>query len=289
MIFTNTAALSYLQRTVSSNVVTGEVSSPLTLQKVASADTYAPGERVLYTVAIVNRASAAYDGLLLEDDLGLYLWNGTPRFPMSYTIGSAALHYFNASGITPGTVTAEDTAAGVTFSFGIPALSTALLSYEVTPTPFAPLSAGSAITNTAVLSGNVPLLPLTASHTLPIAEAPDLAIAKASDQAAVVGQPMRFYLIVSNYGNLPVTDSDFVTLSDSFDPPLRQITVRAGETLWTQGVEYLYDENFFFFQTLPGALNLPAAAFSQDSFGLWNASPASLILTVTGTVASRPS
>lgn len=83
--FTNQAHLSYNGRSVASNVVTGQMLSPLTLTKTAVVDTYAPTDTVTYVITIVNSGATAYTDLTLTDDLGAYAAGGQTVYPLSYT------------------------------------------------------------------------------------------------------------------------------------------------------------------------------------------------------------
>ena len=57
-VFTNRATLSYNNRTVSSNTVTGEVVDAVTLQKSAVRGVYSVDDIVTYTVSIANTTAA---------------------------------------------------------------------------------------------------------------------------------------------------------------------------------------------------------------------------------------
>jgi hypothetical protein len=52
--FTNQAILSYSGGRVASNVVTGQLVSPLTVTKTAVVDSYSANDSVTYVVSIVN-------------------------------------------------------------------------------------------------------------------------------------------------------------------------------------------------------------------------------------------
>ena len=69
-VFTNRATLSYNNRTVSSNTVTGEVVEVITLQKSAVRGVYSVNDIVTYTVSIANTGTEAVTGLTVTDDLG---------------------------------------------------------------------------------------------------------------------------------------------------------------------------------------------------------------------------
>lgn len=285
MQFSNQATLSYSAGTVSSNLVAGELLPTLSIEKNASLLSYEPDGRLRYTVSIVNTSAAAYTGLTLLDDLGRYEWQGFGRFPMAYTEDTAAISYYSGTEITAGTVTARSATEGISFVFDIPGKTTALLSYEVYPTSFAPLEAGSEVTNTVSvrLGEGQPLI--TAQNTLPVSVGPALEISKSVCGTAVAGQSLSYSFTVSNYGNAATDSENSVVISDQLSPPLEDLSVYADGVLWTEGVQYYYDSSIHYFQTAAGAVQLAAAQFEQDSFGRWNTTPASTVITLTGTAS----
>lgn len=229
-----------------------------------------------------------YTGVTLLDDLGKYDFQGFPRFPTFYIDNTVTLNYYQSGVVTTGAVTAAQTSDGITFSFDIPANTVAVLSYEVNVSSFAPLTVGFFIENVATLSGNGIDTPLKDTYAIPIAEQVNLKIAKCAEDVATEGQPFTFKFIVSNYGNVAISDTDYVVVSDLLNPALSNVQVYANGVLWTEGNQYVYDENLFYFQTQYGAIDLDAATFTQDSFGRWITDPSSLVITITGTVQSQP-
>ena len=63
--FTNQAILSYNGGSVASNVVTGQLVSPLTVTKTAVVDSYTANDSVTYVVCIINNGSTCFDNLRL--------------------------------------------------------------------------------------------------------------------------------------------------------------------------------------------------------------------------------
>lgn len=286
MTFTNTATLSYNESTVYSNLVTGEVVSPISMTKSASANEYVPNGQLQYTITIYNSSETAYSGLSLLDNLGSYTFMGFSRFPLSYIDNTAELNYYSSTGIVSGAVNVASSTDGITFTFDMPGNTVAILNYDVSTTIFAPLSAGSSIVNTAVLSGNAPRLPLTDSLTLPVAQRVDLEITKNASENPTIGQPFTFTFTVLNYGNIGISATDYVVISDQLNPALTDLVVYANGVLWTEGNQYVYDETLYYFQTQYGAIQLSAATFSQDDFGRWNTTPSSLVIQLTGNVSA---
>lgn len=285
MRFSNQATLSYGEMRISSNAVTGELLPGVAIYKRASLPSYTGDGRLQYTVVIVNSSAAAYTGLTLLDDFGRYLWQGFPRFPLAYTEDSAVLSYYTGTAVGSGTVTATPDTDGMSFVFDLPGSTTALLSYQVYVTSFASVAAGSEITNTVSLSGGGLSTTLTAQNTLPVLEGPELEISKSLRGEASAGQTLSYSLTVTNYGNKPADSGNNVIVSDQLSPPLENLRVYADGVLWTEGTQYFYEESSSYFQTALGAVQLPAAQFEQDSFGLWSTRPSSLAITLTGTVS----
>ena len=117
--FSNQATLTYNGQTVSSNLVTGQVISPLTLTKTAGEDAYAPGDTLSYVISLVNDGSVTYEGLTLTDDLGGYEVGSGTAYPLAY-VPDSVRYFINgvpqpAPAVTPGpplTVTGLSVPAG---------------------------------------------------------------------------------------------------------------------------------------------------------------------------------
>ena len=162
--FTNQAHLSYNGRSVASNVVTGQMLSPLTLTKTAVVDTYAPTDTVTYVITIVNSGATAYTDLTLTDDLGAYAAGGQTVYPLSDTPDSA-VWFLN------GTRQADPTASGAPLlisGLSVPAGGNAVILYEAATTDAAPLAEGCEITNAVTLTGSGIGTPLTAQATVTV-------------------------------------------------------------------------------------------------------------------------
>ena len=95
---------------------------------------------------------------------------------------------------------------------------------------------------------------------------------------------MTYTFTIRNYGNTALVATDDVILTDVFDPILQNITVTFEGTLWTQGVNYNYNQTTGVFATLPGQIAVPAATYTQNPDGTWSATPGVVTLTVTGTI-----
>ena len=92
-------------------------------------------------------------------------------------------------------------------------------------------------------------------------------------------------LTLQNRGNTAADAGDELVITDTFDPILKNLTVRFNGTLWTQGVHYTYDETTGTFATVVGALTVPAATFTQDAAtGVFTVDPGTSELVITGTL-----
>lgn len=281
--FTNQATLTYNGRTVASNLVTGQVISPLTLTKTAGEDAYRPGDTVSYVVSVVNDGSVNYEGLTLTDDLGAYGAAGQTAYPLAYVEDS--LRYFingvpqPAPQVTPGDTL---TVTGIS----VPAGGNAMLVYETEITGAAPLTAGGEIVNTAVLTGPGINAPLEAQASIAAEETAELTVTKSLYPATVAENGLLTYTFcVQNSGNQAAGEDAAVAVSDLFDPILKDITVTLdGETL-SAGTDYTYDAASGQFDTAAGRITVPAAVFAQTlSDGSWTVTPGEAVLTVQGTV-----
>ena len=280
--FTNQAHLSYNGRSVASNVVTGQMLSPLTLTKTAVVDTYAPTDTVTYVITIVNSGATAYTDLTLTDDLGAYAAGGQTVYPLSYTPDSA-VWFIN------GTRQADPTASGaplVISGLSVPAGGNAVILYEAATTDAAPLAEGCEITNAVTLTGSGIGTPLTAQATVTVEAQANLRITKSLSPAVVAENgSLTYTFLIQNEGNLPAGPDAAVVVTDTFDPILRDLTVTLnGEPLAVK-TGYTYDESTGAFATVAGQITVPAATFSQSTeTGDWETVPGEAVLTVTGTV-----
>ena len=281
--FQNYATLSYQGGTTNSNTVTGELRASLTLTKQAVLATYAAGDRVTYVLSLVNSGTTALQGLTVTDNLGAYLQGEVTRTPLTYTPDSLRLYLGGVLQTAPAVTAGPPLTVG---PFALPAGENALLLYEATANEFAPLDADASITNTATVTGDGLAAPLTASATVTPENRARLTISKALCPATVTenGQ-LTYTFVIANAGSAPATADDAITLRDTFQPILRNLTAALdGETLIVAQGDYTYDETTGIFATLPGRITVPAATFAQAEDGTWVTTPGTAVLTVTGTV-----
>jgi len=280
-IFTNQATLSYSGGITNSNIVTGEVTNVLSAAKTPVSQSYAPGEYVIYAVSIVNSGDTAVAGVTVTDDLGGFPQAEETVYPLEYSADS--LLYFQdgvlqaAPSVTAGPPLAVS-------GIEIPAGGSVLLLYEARVTEYAPLDAGSEITNTAVISG--PCADITVTAVLPVESSePELTISKAVSPAVVAGcSELTYTFVLQNSGRAEAAAADAVVVTDTFTPVLSGLTAELDGAKLTAGTDYTYDETTGAFATAAGRITVPAAAYAQNDDGTWVVTPGVAVLTVRGTV-----
>ena len=284
--FFNQATLTYFGNVLNSNTTEAELLSGLTLTKTAVTTSYEAGGNVVYTITVNNAGSTAYNGLTITDDLGAYTTEGgETAVPLTYVDGSV-LYYLDGVLQPSPTVTSGENLeiSGI----NIPGGSIATFIYATRTNEFAPIAAGSQITNTASTSGTSSTAPCVSSDsaTITVIEEPVLTIAKAVCPAVITCNGVVTYtIIVQNLGNTPIVATDNVIISDTFNPILNDIAVALNGEELTKGTGYTYNEETGEFATTEGAITVPAATFTQDpTTGAVTTTPGTAVLTVTGTV-----
>ena len=281
-VFYNYATLSYNQGVTNSNVVTGELVEVITVTKNAVADGYRSGDTVTYVVNIINSGNTAYNNLTVTDDLGAYTVGANTYVPLNYLEGSVQYYVGGVLQAAPvATAGPPLTVSGI----NVPADSNVAIIYRATVNEFAPLATGSAITNTATVSG-AGLNTVTASETLPVLDEAYLSITKAINPTTVVeNEPLTYTFVITNTGNTPAVATDNVVRTDNFDPALDITSVTFNGTAWTNPANYTYDPATGVFSTVAGQITVPAATYSTDPVtGAVTVTPGTAVLTVTGTI-----
>ena len=280
-IFTNQATLSYNGNSVDSNIAYGEILDVLTATKTAIEGAYTPGDTLTYVVTLRNTGVAALTALTVTDDLGGYAFNGATVYPLSYVAGSAALFVDGVPQAAPAVTAGPPlVVSGIT----VPAEGDAVLVYQAQVTAFAdPVGT---IDNTVTVTGAGLSAPVTATETVPAAQAPQLTISKSISPSQVVDNDRVTYtFVIQNYGSLAVVATDNAAITDQFDPILTNLTVTFMGTPWTQGAQYNYNEATGLFTTVPGQILVPAATYTQDpTTGAYAVTPGTVTLTVVGTI-----
>lgn len=277
-VFYNRATLVYNGRSLNSNQVTGEVTSPVTMTKTAISESYSLGDTVAYAISIANSGSTALTGITLTDNLGVYTLGDTAVVPLTYRDGSV-LFYIDGV-LQPAPTVSSGTELFIS-GINIPAGSSAIIIYEAVANSYAPLSPSSEITNTASISGGCG--DISDSATVLVREAADLSIAKAISPEEITDCLVNYTFIIQNSGNLPVSGEGDLVVTDLFDPILKNIIVTLNGQELTAGTDYTYNETTGEFATLPGTVTVDAATFTQDpTTGLITIDPGVSILTVSG-------
>lgn len=281
-IFTNQATLSYNNTVITSNITTGELLEVLSVTKTALSDTYIGGDTAVYVVSLANSGPTALTGLTVADDLGGYDFDGATVTPLDYVDGS--LRYFVDGAVQPTPTVTAGPPLTVT-GLSVPAGGNALLVYEARLNQFAPAGVGDTITNTVTVSGGGLANPVSDTATITAAAEPYLTISKALCPATVTENGRLTYtFVIQNAGNTDAAATDNATITDTFDPILTDLVVTYNGAVWTEGVDYTYDETTGAFATIPGRITVPAATFTQTPGGAWTVDPGTATLTVTGTV-----
>lgn len=282
-IFSNQATLTVGGSTTNSNIAYGEILEVLAATKTAIEGTYTPGAPVTYVVTLRNTGNAPLAGLTVTDDLGGYEFEGETRYPLTYEEGTVALFVDGVPQAAP-PVTAGPplVVTGIT----VPADGDVVLVYQARVSAFADPTAGGTIENTITVTGDGLAAPVTATETVTAAAAPMLTITKSITPTQVVDNDRVTYtFVIQNTGNEAVLAPDDAVITDLFDPILTALTVTFNGAVWTEGVQYNYDEATGLFTTVPGQITVPAATFTQDpETGAYTVTPGVATLVVTGTI-----
>lgn len=282
-IFSNQATLTYNGNSTNSNIAYGEILDVLVATKTAVEGSYTPGQLVTYVVTLRNTGNAALTGLVVTDDLGGYVFNGTMVYPLTYEDGSVAM-------FTNGVPQAAPTVAAgpplVLSNITVPAGGDVVIVYQAQANAYANPAVGGTIDNTVTVTGDGLSAPITATETVNAEAAPALTISKSITPSQVVDNDRVTYtFVIQNSGNEAVVATDNAAITDIFDPILTALTVTFDGVAWTQGVEYNYNEATGLFTTVPGQILVPAATYAQDPVtGAYTATPGIATLVVTGTI-----
>lgn len=280
--FTNQAQLRYGNAVANSNIAVGEILEVLSATKTAVRNTYGTNDTITYIISIINSGTTPITGLTVTDNLGAYTFGSASLTPLTYLTGTA-IYYVN--GVLQTTPTATAGPPLVITGITVPASGNATLIYETVINQFAPLAAGSSITNTATISGNG-ITSVDISETILTDTEPELAITKSISPVPVTENgTLTYTFLIQNSGNTAADAASSAIITDQFTPILRNLTATFNGTAFVSGTDYTYDETTGEFATVAGSITVPAASFTQDPLtGEWNITPGISTLTVTGTI-----
>lgn len=280
--FTNQAQIRYGNAVANSNIAVGEILEVLSASKTAVRSTYGQNDSVTYVVSIVNAGTVPVTGLTLSDNLGAYTFGTGSLTPLTYVEGTVK-YYVNGTLQTAPAVTAAPvfTITGIT----VPAGGNATIIYEAMVNQYAPLDAGSSITNNANISGGG-ITPITVDEIVRAQTAPLLTITKSISPVSVTENgTITYTFLIQNGGSADADAASGVTVSDNFDPVLTNLTATYNGTPLVAGTDYTYNETSGEFVTTAGRITVPAATFTQDATtGIWAINPGVGTLVVTGTI-----
>lgn len=280
--FTNQAQIRYGNAVANSNIAVGEILEVLSASKTAVRSTYGQNDSVTYVVSIVNAGTVPVTGLTLSDNLGAYTFGTGSLTPLTYVEGTVK-YYVNGTLQTAHAVTETPvfTITGIT----VPAGGNATIIYEAMVNQYAPLDAGSSITNNANISGGG-ITPVTVDEIVRAQTAPLLTITKSISPVPVTENgTITYTFLIQNGGSADADAASGVTVSDNFDPVLTNLTATYNGTPLVAGTDYTYNETSGEFVTTAGRITVPAAAFTQDATtGIWAINPGVGTLVVTGTI-----
>ncbi len=281
--FSNQATLTYLDTETTSNIVTGELLDVLSITKTALSDTYRAGGKVTFIISVVNTGAAPFGALCIADNLGAYTFEGNTLVPLSYAEDSLRLY---VNGILNPSPTVSADSGLVVSDLSIPANGNILLIYDTLVNAFAPLEAGSTITNTVRFSGCGVAAPLTASETITVERGAFLTISKSLFPLSVSeNDRLTYTFVIQNTGNADAVTTDNVVITDTFDPMLSDITVTYNGVTWSSPDDYTYNPLTGFFSTAEGQITVPAAAYARDmETGRLIMTPGVAVVQVTGTI-----
>ena len=281
--FQNQATLTYGGNVTTSNVVTGELQQAVSVAKYAVSDTYTQGEVLTYVISLVNSGTTPLTELTVTDNLGAYVLNGNDLVPLDYVADSLA--YYVGGVLQPTPVIAATDPLVVT-GITVPAGGNAFLVYQARVNEFASPAQGGSVTNTVTVTGTALPAPITASETVTSDSEAFLTIGKSLNPTTVSeGDRLTYTFVIQNFGNTPVLATDDAVVTDNFDPILSDLAVTFNGAVWTEGVQYTYDDTTGVFATIPANITVPAATYTQNpATGAWSVVPGVSTLVVVGTV-----
>ncbi len=266
-----------------SNTTDVSVNNALEIQKTSLSQTYRNGQEITYIISLQNESSGNIT-ITVSDDLGTYTFNCDDYTPLTFT-GTARL-FINGiyhSALNP----TEDDHELIFSNIVIPANGNALILYSARINQFADCSEASEITNTATafICCDCPCAQsVSDSNTISAESFAEIRLIKSGCPNTVVcGEELSYLIDIYNYGNLPATD---VILTDTFTPPLSDITVSADGIIIPES-DYSYINGTLTIPNQSGEteLTVPAATFTHNPVtGIVEVTPGRLQIVIKGTI-----
>ncbi len=282
--FSNQATITYNGLTASSNIVTGEITQVISVQKTAVSGDYTPGEIVTYSVSLQNSGTTDFTGLTLTDDLGTTTFGTGTVTPLTYT-GENILYYVN--GVLQATPTVTAGPPLVISGITIPAGGNAVIIYRARVNEYATPTTGGTIVNTVTVTGGGITEAISDTATLTASVIPSLTILKALNPTTVVENgTITYTFTIQNTGAAAADATSNLIVTDTFNPILSApLTVTLNGVALAENTGYTYNATTGEFTTVNGAVTVPAATYTQDATtGIWSIVPGVTTLTVTGTI-----
>ncbi len=281
--FTNQATLSYGDTVTNSNIAVGEVLEVLSATKTAVNGVYGQNDTITYIISLINSGSFALNNLTVTDNLGTYDFGNGTLTPLVYTAGT--VRYYQNGVLASAPTTTVNTNQVVFSGINVPANGNVMLVYEVSLNNLAPLNESATITNTATVSGSG-ITPVVATETVTSESSPRLSITKSISPVPVAdGDTVTYTFIIQNTGNVPLVATDDAVITDLFNPILTNVQASFNGVAWTEGTEYNYNTATGLFESVPSAITVPQASYTQDPVtGVVSITPGTSTLVVTGTI-----
>ena len=259
--FQNQATLTYGENTVVSNITSGTIEDAVTLSKTALTPTYDRDCPITYIINLRNDTDTLLGGLTVTDNLGAYTQGAETRYPLTY-VPSSTRQYRDGLEVAPPT-----TAGGPPLVFSDVSVNpggNTVIIYQARANAYAPYAQGSTITNTATLTGGE-CISAEDSETVTVVSEPIITITKNLCPTSLNRcDAVRYTFTLENYGNTPLVATDGAIFSDTFTPVLCNLVATFNGTVWTDDVEYTYDEASGLFRTNDTYITVPAATVTQN-------------------------
>lgn len=275
--FKNEATITYKNKTITSNAVTGVILNDIAIHKSAFPKTYIQGDTITYTINLTNYSDTDLTNLTITDNLG---GTGDCIRPLDYVNGSAKI-LANGEIITP---TSYYNRNLTITNINIPKQTSIIVYYQATVNAYASPEESGKIINTATLTGNN--ISTQTAHSRIIAHRGAKLTIKKILTPLVVNEDgtITYTFKIRNSGNLNTTDN--VIFEDTFTHDFNITSVRYNKTQeWIQNINYEYNNYTHTFKSKDNQIVVPKATFSFDATtNKWITTPGTAIIEIKGTI-----